>query len=128
MPYVRQNVDELDGEDRAGSGQCVALVQVEAHAPHTSNWTEGDTVKGHKTIVKGTAIATFVDGKYASKAHGNHAAFYLGQSAAGIVVLDQWLSDKKPTISKRTLSFKGKNKDGTYIDPSNNADAFSIIE
>ena len=128
MAYVRQNVEDLDGAERAGNGQCVALVQVEAQVPHTSTWTEGAAVRGNTTIVKGTAVATFVGGKYPNKAHGNHAAFYLGQNAAGIQVLDQWKSDKKPKISKRTMFFSGKNKDGSFIDPSNNGDALSIIE
>jgi hypothetical protein len=34
----------------------------------------------------------------------------------------------KPKISKRFIRTKGKNKSGQYIDPSNNADAFSVIE
>ena len=43
--------------------------------------------------------------------------------------MDQWLSDvTKPKISKRYLRKKGKLKNGNFVDPSNNADAFSVIE
>jgi hypothetical protein len=43
--------------------------------------------------------------------------------------MDQWAGDAthKSTVSQRLIHFKGKNKRGDYIDPSNNADAFSAI-
>ena len=125
MPYIYADVDDLEGKPLAGSGQCVALVQTYAKAPLTSTWTEGEKVKGNTTIQKGTAIATFVGGKYPNKSHGNHAALYLSQDATGIKVMDQWSSKGK--IGSRTLTFQGQNKDGTYVDPSNNGDAFSVI-
>lgn len=129
MPYVYSKVDDLDRTDLVGSKQCVALVQHYAKLPHSSTWKEGGKVMGNATIVKGTAVATFVNGKYPSAAHGNHAAFYLSQDAGGIWIMDQWSGDpKKPQVSKRYLIAKGAWKDGRYIDPSNNADAFSIIE
>ena len=44
-------------------------------------------------------------------------------------IIDQWKNDpNKPKVSKRYIINKGQRKDGTYNDPSNNADAFSIIE
>lgn len=129
MPYVYSKVDDLDQTDLVGSKQCVALVQHYAKLPHSSTWKEGKRVMGNATIAKGTAIATFVNGKYPSGAHGNHAAFYLSQDAGGIWVMDQWNGDpKKPLVSKRYLIAKGKLNSGGYVDPSNNADAFSIIE
>ena len=33
-----------------------------------------------------------------------------------------------PKVSKRYLSRKGKDAKGNFIDPSNNADAYSVIE
>lgn len=129
MSYVYSKVDELDQSDLVGSHQCVALIQHYAKAPHTSTWKEGKAVKGNLMIQKGTAMATFVNGKYPNQAHDNHAALYVSQDAGGIWVIDQWKGDpKKPKASKRYLLSKGKWKDGKYIDPSNNADAFSIIE
>ena len=79
-----------------------------------------------QVIIIGTAIATFVEGKYQNHGTGNHAAFYISQDAVGIWVVDQWSTSG--TIRKRQLRFKGRNKDGTFIDPSNNGDAFSVIE
>lgn len=128
-PYVYAKVDDLDQTDKVGSYSCVALVQHYAAVPHTSTWTQGAAVKGNTTIAKGTAIATFVDGKYPNNAHGNHAAFYISQDATGIKVMDQWTDmKKKPKVSTRVLTFKGKNADGTFISASNNGDAFSIIK
>jgi len=55
--------------------------------------------------------------------------FYLGQGSNGIYVVDQWNdSVRKPRISKRFIRAKGKNRSGNFIDPSDNADAFSVIE
>jgi hypothetical protein len=76
-----------------GSGQCVALV----HATHpdlgpTSNWVRGEAVKGNTSLAPGTPIATFSrSGHYANATDGSsHAAIYLGQTAHGVQVLDQW--------------------------------------
>ncbi|RJG07407.1 hypothetical protein D3870_16630 [Noviherbaspirillum cavernae] len=83
-------------------------------------------MKGSLVLAPGTAIATFVKGRYPNQAHGNHAAIYVRQDSAAIYVLDQWKGKSRITI--RPLYFKGKDKNGNYIDPSNNADAFSVID
>ncbi|WP_367619329.1 BPSL0067 family protein [Paraburkholderia sp. CHISQ3] len=45
------------------------------------------------------------------------------------MVMDQWTGDTtKPTISSRRICPKGKLENGTYVDPSNNADAYFIVE
>jgi hypothetical protein len=86
-------------------------------------------VYGDMTLAKGTAIATFVNGIYQNYGTGNHAAYYISQDATGIWIMDQWSDDvKKPKISKRHIRRKGKLSTGGFIDPSNNADAFSVIE
>ncbi len=129
MSYVYSKVDDLDGTDKVGSKQCVALLQHYARLPNTSMWKEGAIVIDNSLIVKGTAIATFVGGKYLSHATGNHAAFYLSKDASGIWVMDQWANDTtKPKVSKRYIRKKGKNSQGGYVDPSNNAEAYSVIE
>lgn len=129
MSYVYSKVDDLDGTDKVGSKQCVALLQHYARLPNTSMWKEGAIVIDNSLIVKGTAIATFVGGKYLSHATGNHAAFYLSKDASGILVMDQWANDTtKPKVSKRYIRKKGKNSQGGYVDPSNNAEAYSVIE
>lgn len=126
MSYIYSDVDSLDGIALVGSHQCVALVQVYAKAPQTTKWTQGVHVKGDVNIAKGTAIATFVSGKYPT--HRRHAALYISQDASGNWVMDQWAGDPaKPTVSKRKLRFKGESASG-YNDPSNNGDAMYVIE
>jgi len=129
MPYVYRNAEDLEGTAKVGSKQCVALVQHYAKLPPTTAWKEGSEVLGSANLTKGTTIATFVDGKYKSLSTGNHAGFYLSQDVGGIWIMDQWFSDdKKPFVSKRYIKKRGKWNDGRYIDPSNNADAYSVIE
>jgi len=126
MSYIFESADKLDGQPIVGDGQCVTLVREMTKAPVTSSWKQGVTVKGDLTIKKGTAIATFVGGKYLSKKTGNHAALYVGQDKKGVWVVDQWV--KKEKVEKRQLRFRGKQGDGQFINPSNNGDAFSVIE
>ncbi|CAD5374828.1 conserved hypothetical protein [Rubrivivax sp. A210] len=129
MAYTYDQVDDLQNTAKVGSKQCVALVQTYAKAPVTSAWKAGKAVLGETTLKKGTAIATFVDGKYASNATGNHAALYLSQDLAGIWIMDQWASDaSKPKVSKRYLRRKGRLATGGFVDPSNNAEAYAVIE
>lgn len=129
MTYIYAKVDDLENTDKVGTKECVVLLQHYANLPPTKLWKEGIAVCGNLTISKGTAIATFVGGKYKSATTGNHAAFYISQDAAGIWVMDQWANDAtKPKVSKRYIRKKGKLANGTYPDPSNNADAYSVIE
>jgi hypothetical protein len=69
-------------------------------------------IGGQPTLAKGTAIATFVDGKYQSHSTGNHAARYLSQDAGGIWVIDQYAGSGG--IRKRYLRFQGKFPNGAY--------------
>jgi hypothetical protein len=81
MPYVYSEVDELDQDPpplpAVGDGSCVALIK--HYVPGlkgvpTSAWRAGDNVLDLGAQVKrGTAIATFVKGRYPSQPHGNHA-------------------------------------------------------
>ena len=128
MPYFYSKVDDLDNSELVGDHQCVALVQYYAKAPLTGRWRQGAVVLGARSLAKGTAIATFVAGKYESRRTGNHAALYVSQDAHGIWVVDQWKSAKKLRVEKRYIHSKGVKKNGQPIDPSNNADAFFVIE
>jgi hypothetical protein len=129
MSYIYEDVDDLEGTAKVGTKQCVALLQHYSSLPHTSLWKEGKTVLGDFTISKGTAIATFVGGKYESLSTGNHAAYFISQDANGITIMDQWSSDTtKPKVSSRYLRKKGKTDGGAYNSPSNNAEAFSVID
>ncbi|WP_434623590.1 BPSL0067 family protein [Azospirillum sp. B2RO_4] len=105
--YIASDPDSYVKAGKAvGSGQCVALVQKATGAPPTSQWIKGPDVWGNATIPVGTAIATFINGKYPSMSSGNHAAIYMGQDKDGIHVIDQWLGHKP---SKRTISIKSKS-------------------
>ncbi|MGV2287179.1 BPSL0067 family protein [Trinickia sp. YCB016] len=126
MPYIYGDAESLEKLPTVGNKQCVALVKQFAGAPASSLWHEGENVKGNLLLKKGTAIATFVDGRYQNHASGNHAALYVGQDAGGIIVVDQWSTSG--TIKKRRLPFLGKDKNGHFITPSNNGDAFSVIK
>jgi hypothetical protein len=113
-------------DSMVSTGTCASLVQHHSKVDVTSGWKEGALVKGSTTIKRGTAIATFVNGKYPNEETGNHAAFYVSQAEDGLWIVEQFKSLNKPQKTK--LSFQGKNSDGKYVDPSNNGDAFSIIE
>ncbi|WP_296002459.1 BPSL0067 family protein [Rugamonas sp.] len=128
MSYTYSKVSDLENSEMVGNHQCVALVRKFAGAPPTLAWKQGAAVFGNSSLKKGTAIATFVNGKYANMNHGNHAALYMGQTPDGIRVMDQWKTKKVKFISSRTIHSKGKTKSGAYIRPSDNADAFFVIE
>ncbi|MYM69828.1 BPSL0067 family protein [Pseudoduganella sp. FT55W] len=128
MPYVYSKVDALEGSAKVGTHQCVVLIQHYTDAGPASGWRQGEAAFGNPMIRKGTAIATFKDGRYPNAKHGNHAAFFLRQGINGIYVMDQWNSERKPHVSERFLESLGKNKDGSFKKPSNNADAFFVIE
>ncbi len=101
-------------------GQCVSLVRVATGAPHSSEWNGGVKVRGNTAIQKGTAIATFQDGKYRNLTNGDsHAAVYLTQDDSGIYVVDQW---KGQPGHVRLVRFRGG--EGA---PHNDGDAFSVV-
>ena len=126
MAYVYPEAETLENNPLQGNGQCVTLVRHHTAAPASSTWNEGAMARGTDGIAKGTIIATFVNGHYPNMSSGNHAAFYISQDAHGIAVIDQWATS--PHITKRVLRYKGKKSDGSYVDPSNNGDAFSVVE
>jgi len=128
MPYVYVRVDDLENHEKVGTKLCVALIQTFTDAGMTASWRQGAAVLGNKAMLKGTAIATFIRGRYPNQAHGNHAAFFLRHGPNGFWVMDQWLADQKKVVSARYIESKGRLTDGTFRRASDNADAFSIIE
>jgi len=128
MPYIYSNAAELKGKPVVGSRHCVALVQHYAGAPVTANWRQGDAALGNAMLKPGTAIATFVRGRYPNRPHGNHAALFIAPAIGGIYIADQWKADGKTEISIRLRRSQGKDKQGHYIHASDNADAFFVIE
>ncbi|MCG9734773.1 BPSL0067 family protein [Pseudoalteromonas shioyasakiensis] len=122
------DVDRIvtENDKLVSTGSCAALVQYYTKVGVTSGWVAGEEVLGSKIIKRGTAIATFVNGDYPNLPSGNHAALFVEQNDTSITVVDQWEALQKP--HKRVIYKKGKNSDGTFKDPSNNAEAFSIIK
>jgi hypothetical protein len=112
MPYVA-SPKSMEQLEVVGNGQCVTLVKKLTGAPASSLWQEGDKINdildAGKSIPKGTAIATFVDGRYPNYSHCNHAAIFIRQVPNGIEVFDQW-SGTKP--GKRTIRFGMPKKSG----------------
>lgn len=107
--------------------ECVALVQrLVPGIGSSKTWQEGEKVKnaGDPPLEPGTAIATFVNGKYKSNDTGNHAAIFLryGEQGgkAGMWVLDQ---SRKTKAGERFIRFNDKAPSA-----SNNAGAFSVIQ
>jgi len=138
MPYVYQDVDTLRKHDpplpAVGDGSCVALIKYYVpglKGTPTSVWRAGGNVLelGSK-VTRGTAIATFVNGRYPNKSHGNHAAIVLRVMPSGIWVVDQWKG--KEGITARLIRIppphQQYNQDGTFKRPSDNALAFYVIE
>jgi hypothetical protein len=129
MPHVYREARQLQGKDKVGDEECVALVKHYTSAGPARFWRAGEKVVGNKNIAHGTAIGTFVNGRWPQLSTGNHSGFYLGQVSNGIYIMDQWPRDaRKPKISMRFLYRLGKDKNGNYVNPPQNADAFSIIE
>ncbi|MFM0139441.1 BPSL0067 family protein [Caballeronia grimmiae] len=129
MSYRYNDAANLEDTEMVRSHPCVDLVKHYAHTPATASWRAGARVLDTATILPGTAIATFVEGRYRSHAHGNHAALFLRREGDCIWVMDQWQNDSnKPFVSSRKICPKGTLRSGRYEDPSNNADAFAIIE
>jgi hypothetical protein len=131
MGHVYREVKTLQGHTLVEGGDCVRLVK--RFAPGliglpTSVWRAGKRVRDvAKTLEPGTAIATFEGGRYPQDGNtGKHAAFFVATAGAGFYVMDQWKND--PRKPMRHISPLGRNGNGTYKDPSNNADAFYVIE
>jgi hypothetical protein len=106
-----------------GHAECVEFIKQALGAPSTPHWREGRKVgKGDLAIAAGTAIATFVNGKYPQDGStGKHAAIYLGQTAEGISVLDQFRS--QGAVQPRTIYWVPRSPGA-----SNDGNAFSVIE
>jgi hypothetical protein len=122
--------------------QCVGLVKYYAvddagnKCPATKEWAEGASVrsaiasciaKAEDGIQRGTAIATFKDGKYPNHASGNHACFFIEtqKDGSGFLVLEQHVKPFPDKIPMRVITYKGVPKDGKI--QSDNGDCYSVI-
>lgn len=138
MPYVYREVKKLEGQPKVDGGECVRLVQHYAGAGHTSTWRQGERVLDSKVIPVGTVIANFThQGRWPGLPKGNHAALFLGFGPIGadgkptsIIVMDQWASPRKKTISARSILRRGakRHNDGNPYDDSDNAEHFYVVK
>ena len=112
MPYIAQDLDHRMSSTTGWIGvnhECVALARGLSNAPPSGLWHRGDAVRANSDIRKGTVIATFVHGHY-----DGHAAIYLGETAEGIRVYDQWNAQKAHV---RVIHYSGKH---AFVDDGNN--------
>lgn len=136
MAYVYSGVNRLEGKPIVGNGNCVLMVQHFGELPKINRWRQGLRVVEQTNIWAGTAIATFENGVYPNFSTGNHAAFFVrfgtrnpDGAAATIWIMEQYSGLSRITL--REIKVKGRidSKWGKrWADPSNNADAFYIIE
>lgn len=152
MPFVYRSVSTLQETEKVGGGECARLVQ--HYLPqigHTTMWVPGerllDVLESGRKIEKGTAVATFVKGRYPTHGH-RHTAFYEGEiksctynpslargcSVMAVILMDQWNSqpgtrNPKVKVTRRRVERRGKMySDGDFPYISDNAEALYIIE
>ena len=125
MSYTAGDARKFVGHS-IGDGRGVAFARTAAGMPGTGAWKRGARVRG-AALAPGTAIATFdKNGRYANSPNRkSHAAIYLGQSATGIRVLDQWLRPghqpdgtltKEPVaVHERTIPFSSDDRIVYYV-------------
>jgi hypothetical protein len=125
-----------------GSYSCAVLPETlfgGTQLGETKWWVDsGVKAFGNDELVRGTIIATFVDGKYPNantgsaeykRVNGNHVAIYWGQVPGGIKVIDQFGSgrDGKPHYGFREIhAQEGAVQNDPHGRP-NNAQAFTIV-
>lgn len=112
MDYIARDLDLRIGSTSTWVGvnsECVALVRAWTNAPSSTTWIKGAKVLANTHLTRGTAIATFVDGHYQG-----HAAIYLGSTADGIRVYDQWNSQKP---HERIIHSSGRH---SFVDDATN--------
>lgn len=148
MPFVYREFRKIVGLPKVDGGECARLVQhFMTRIGKTSQWRAGervlDIIASGRQLEPGTAVATFVKGRYPTIGH-RHAAFYEGPAynakgaLLGIILVDQW-NPKATTwnphpaprdeIKRRTAQLNGKMRpDGTFPLISDNAEAFYVIE
>lgn len=131
MPFVYANVKHLEGAKLIGEGDCVDLIKRYApglrNAP-TSAWRAGERVVDAKNLAPGTAIATFVNGRYPTGAANRHAALFVASGGQTIYVMDQWKDDPKfkPKVSERPIR-PGLSRNGHLEGSMSNASQFFYV-
>lgn len=130
MPHTLSNADVYNRRsfpNAEGHTECVEFIKQTLYAPATAAWREGLKIRRLNAgepdpVAAGTAIATFVNGRYPQTGStGKHAAIYLGQNAEGIQVLDQWRAQGR--VLPRTIPWQARR-----AGLSNDGSAYSVIE
>ena len=117
-----------DFKNAKGNAECVEFIRQTLNAPHTSLWREGLKIRRlavgeYDPVAHGTAIATFVAGRYPQEGDtGKHAAIYLGQDGIGLQVVDQW-RNRAGGVDRHTIRWEPMR-----LGLSNDGHAFSVIE
>jgi hypothetical protein len=145
-PYIIEDITLLhtlvnkdavvDDADFGSPIQCVFLVKKYSDCGSASAWKQGQLVSeavascsanAQEGMERGTAIATFKDGKYPNHSAGNHACFFIEaqDDGSGFVVLEQHVKPFPDKIQMRLIKYKGKPKDGQV--EADNGDCYSVI-
>jgi hypothetical protein len=120
ISYVIPTFD-LDGNGRT---ECVELIKGLLNAPRTAFWRAGRKVNELFDLKPGTAIATFVSGKYPQSGGPGtrHAAIFVRRSDAGIYVIDQFA--RSMGVKERFIPWHHPRDNR----PSNNASRYYTIQ
>ena len=135
MAYIISGANRLIGKPVVGDGNCALMVQQNAKLPNHRLWHQGARVAEQQNVWPGTAIATFENGVYASRPTGNHVAFFLrfGKRKADGTAASIWVVEQYHGLSRiqmREIPARGQVDSPwgkRWANPSNNADAFYII-
>jgi hypothetical protein len=138
MPFII-DVGKIQQTPEAYNGpwgtQCVALVQMASAAAGSSNppnsklWRQGIHVReaAAGAIVKGTVIATFIDGTYPT-IDPRHAAVYLSHDDKCIRVIDQWVGQPTPKET-RPLTYRDLPTDRPLgLKDVDNGELYFVVE
>ena len=116
MPHMYMEVDKLKNQPRVGSSTCVDIIKLLVPGligRSTQTWKEGANVmeafKAGRSIPRGTAIATFENGRYPQRCQTgyegscHHAALLLSVMPGGIWILDQYIAKERPNMQMRFI-------------------------
>jgi hypothetical protein len=131
MPYICPNLRSVEDQAVVDDGNCVALIRAKVpglRGTASSGWRQGAPVIGDVRIARGTAIATFEDGRFANRAGFDHAAIFLAYAGAGVWVLEQRAGNDGPTVQRTFIPTGQADQNGGFANPAKAAAAFSVIE
>jgi hypothetical protein len=131
MPFICPHLRTLEEQAIASGDTCVALIRSSVpglRGTSPSGWRQGAPVVGGARIARGTAIATFDNGRYANRQGFDHAAIFLEYAGTGIWVLEQRPGSAQGTVQRSFIAGGHAGSDGEFSNPGNMAAAFSVIE